>query len=161
MAGGRPLFAAEYRAVGWRTLGSDFQAGERFGSGSAEQPEHHSPSRAIEPLRGLAGRPVFAFCGLGRPDSFMRSLQSLGLNLRRFTPLRDHQVYDRSTLNRLSLDFLASGAEVMVTTVKDAVKIPPDFPWPVKALEMDLVIDQPDEFAGTVLKIIERRTSGA
>lgn len=139
LAEGRQVFAAEYRSGGWRALNSDI----------------------IEPLEALAGRPVFAFCGLGRPDSFLRSLRALGLNLRRFTALRDHQVYDRPTLYQLGLDFTASGAEVMVTTTKDAVKIPADFPWPVRALTMDLVLDRPEEFRAAVLALITRRTSGS
>lgn len=139
LAEGRPVFAAEYRASGWRPAGGG----------------------ALEPPDNLGGRPVFAFCGLGRPDSFLRSLRALGLNLRRFTPLRDHQVYDRPTLNGLLRDFTACGAEIMVTTVKDAVKIPAGFPWPVKALEMDLVLDAPEAFLGEVLRIIGRRGSGS
>ena len=139
LAGGRPVFAAKYRSVGWQPLGN-----------------HH-----IEPLETLAGPPVFAFCGLGRPDSFLRSLRALGLKLRRFTALRDHQVYDRPTLNRLGLDYLASGAEVMVTTAKDAAKLPAGFPLPVKILKMEMSLDRPDEFISAVLRVMERGASGS
>ena len=139
LAEGRPVFAAEYRPLGWRTVGND----------------------NIEPLEALAGRPVFAFCGLGRPDSFFRSLTALNLNLRRFAALRDHQAYDRPTLSQLGLDFAASGADILVTTAKDAVKIPADFPWPVWALKIDLALDRPEEFLAAVLDIIARRIPGS
>ena len=162
LAEGRPVFAAEYRPLGWQALGRGFALKERRPSNPAETPgprhglDEIAPLRGIEPLEALAGRPVFAFCGLGRPDSFFRSLTALGLNLRRFTALRDHQVYDRPTLNQLGLDFTASGAEVLVTTAKDAVKIPAGFPWPVLALKMDLALDRPGEFLDAVLKGISK-----
>ncbi|MDR2945395.1 MAG: tetraacyldisaccharide 4'-kinase, partial [Candidatus Adiutrix sp.] len=129
--------AAEYQPTGWQPLGGG----------------------ALEPLESLAGKPVFAFCGLGRPDSFQRTLAGLGVNLCRFVPLRDHQVYDRPLLNRLGLDFLASRAEFLVTTAKDAVKLPPNFPLPVKILKMELALDRPGELAETVLRTARRGLS--
>lgn len=134
LAGGRPAFAADYRPVGWQRLGL------------AEE----------TPPEALAGRRVVAFCGLGRPDSFERSLRKLGLDIRRFIALRDHQVYDQSVLDGLGLAFLASGADYLVTTAKDAVKLPSNYALPVMVLRMETVLNQPGEFLETVLRIAKR-----
>lgn len=134
MAGGRPAFAADYRPLGWRRLG---------------ETEEISP-------KALTGRRVVAFCGLGRPDSFERSLRDLGLDIRRFIALRDHQVYDQSVLDGLGLALLASGAEYLVTTAKDAVKLPPNYALPVMVLQMETAFNQPGEFLEAVLRIAKR-----
>lgn len=134
MAGGRPAFAADYHPLGWRRLGETSEI----------------------PPEALAGRRVVAFCGLGRPDSFERSLQHLGLDIRRFIALRDHQEYDQSILDGLGLALLASGAEYLVTTAKDAVKLPANYALPVMVLRMETALNQPGEFLETVLRIAKR-----
>ena len=133
LAGSRPVYAAAYEPLGWRTLG---------------RPE-------IDPPEVLTGRRVLAFCGLGRPESFLKSLNQLGLEVRRFIALRDHRPYDRRVLDGLGLEFLESGAELLVTTAKDAVKLPPDFSLPVKYLDMSMKINQPDEFRDAVLRALK------
>jgi tetraacyldisaccharide 4'-kinase len=120
LARGRPVFTAVHHPQGWRRLG---------GAG-------------LEPPEALAGRPVLAFCGLGRPDSFQRILGRLNLDIRRFLALADHQTYDRRLLAGLGLAFAASGADYMVTTAKDAVKLPPDWPWPVLVLQTEMRLDE-------------------
>lgn len=135
LAAGRPLFSADYQPTGWRAPG---------------------PSAPLLPLSRLAGRKVAAFCGLARPEGFERSLVSLGLQLRRFTAFRDHQPYSPEILGELAAGFLDSGADCLVTTAKDAVKIPPDFPWPLFSLEAEMRPDRPEELLQAVLKFFGR-----
>jgi tetraacyldisaccharide 4'-kinase len=140
LAQGRPVFTAVHRPRGWRPLGG----GE------------------LRPPEALAGRPALAFCGLGRPDSFQQTLRQLGLDIRRFLALADHQAYGRRLLAGLERAFTASGAEFMVTTAKDAVKLPPDWPWPVLALQTELRLEEPRAFFQAVLKTLnhDRPTTG-
>ena len=130
LAGDRPVFAAEYHSLGWQQLGRD----------------------SLLPLTALEGSRVMAFCGLGRPDNFKKSLTRAGVDLCRFVALKDHQVYHGSLLERLKLEYQASGAELLVTTAKDAVKLPPDFPLPVMILQIEMRLNQPDEFLEAVLR---------
>jgi tetraacyldisaccharide 4'-kinase len=130
LAQGRPVFNAVHHPRGWRRPGET----------------------ELRPPETLAGRPVLAFCGLGRPDSFQRTLRRLNLDIRRFLALADHQAYGRRLLAGLGLAFTASGADFMVTTAKDAVKLPPDWPWPVLALQTELRLDDPEGFFKAVLK---------
>ena len=129
LAEGRPVFAAAHHPLGWRPLG---------------RPE-------LKPPDDLGGRPVLAFCGLGRPESFQKTLQNLNLNILGFLALSDHQNYDRRLLTRLSQAFSESGADFMVTTAKDAVKLPPAWPWPVLVLKTELRFDRPQAFFKAVL----------
>jgi tetraacyldisaccharide 4'-kinase len=129
LARGRPVFSAVHRPQGWRRPGEN----------------------ELRPPEAPAGRPVLAFCGLGRPDSFQRTLRQLNLDIRRFLALADHQAYGRRLLASLGLAFAASGADFMVTTAKDAVKLPPDWPWPVLVLETELRLDDPQAFFQAVL----------
>lgn len=129
MADGRPLFAADYKPLGWRSL---------------RDPEQ-------KPLELMAGRKVMAFCGLGRPAAFYRSLASLGLDVRRFLSFEDHQVYDRAALSEIGRNLADSGAEVLVTTAKDAVKLPRDFSLPLMYLQIHMELDKPGDFLGAVL----------
>ncbi|HVR74325.1 MAG TPA: tetraacyldisaccharide 4'-kinase [Planctomycetota bacterium] len=80
---------------------------------------------AREPAGALRGKPVLAFCGIGNPESFRRQLLSLGIEIRRLVCFRDHRRYTDADVERLSSDARSAGAELVVMTQKDAVKIAP------------------------------------
>lgn len=65
----------------------------------------------------------FGFCGIARPESFRRSLKQHGLSLAGFLPLDDHQRYTPAILGRLVDKARAAGAQALVTTEKDLVKL--------------------------------------
>lgn len=77
--------------------------------------------RAMQPFaRGIA-----PFCGIGNPDGFRRTLEATGLGELR--PLRvypDHHAYSAADLDGLGAWAEQSGADALVTTQKDLVKIP-------------------------------------
>jgi tetraacyldisaccharide 4'-kinase len=78
----------------------------------------------IVPLESLRERPVAAFCGLGNPEAFRRTLLDLGADLRAFRAFADHHPYNRDDveeLHRWAEDLAADG--VVVTTQKDLVKL--------------------------------------
>jgi tetraacyldisaccharide 4'-kinase len=68
--------------------------------------------------------PVAAFCGLGNPEAFRRSLLDLGARLEDFRVYPDHHAYDRPDVEELNrwAARLPAGAAI-VTTQKDAVKL--------------------------------------
>jgi tetraacyldisaccharide 4'-kinase len=71
----------------------------------------------------IKGKKVFAFCGIANPASFRDTLKAAGLNLLEFMAYRDHYDYslkDIDDLVNLSKKF---GADFIVTTEKDMVKI--------------------------------------
>ena len=73
--------------------------------------------------RGLR---AFAFAGIGRPEKFFASLRALGVELAGARSFSDHAAYDRRLLARLAADARATHAQ-LVTTEKDAVRLPPAF----------------------------------
>jgi tetraacyldisaccharide 4'-kinase len=76
---------------------------------------------AVEALRG---RPVAAFCGIGNPEGFRRTLERLGLEVVAWRTFADHHPYgheDIETLRRWGRQQPSETA--LVTTQKDLVKI--------------------------------------
>ncbi len=71
----------------------------------------------------LAGKRVFAFCGLANPESFFASLEKLGAIAVGRRALADHAAYDAALLAELNSAAVAAGAEALVTTQKDGVKL--------------------------------------
>jgi len=90
-----------------------------LGGGEALRPEALRPDeRSPEDLRGAA---VAAFCGLGAPQRFRRTLTSLGADLRAFHPFPDHHAFSAAELAELARE-AASLSAMLVTTEKDAVR---------------------------------------
>jgi len=82
----------------------------------------------------LAGRRVFAFAGLGRPEGFAASLVEAGAEVAAKMWFPDHHFYSPGELDEIVRGARAVDA-VPITTVKDAVKLPPDAPvWVVEAV---------------------------
>jgi tetraacyldisaccharide 4'-kinase len=71
----------------------------------------------------LKGKKVLAFAGLARPFSFKKTLSSLGVEVLKFEVFPDHHPYSPADLEHLSGEALRSGAEAMITTEKDMVRI--------------------------------------
>lgn len=78
------------------------------------------------PLKTIDGS-VFAFCGIGNPDAFRSTLEQQGLTIGGFHAFADHHHYAEADLLDLARQASESGADCLVTTVKDLVKI--DAAW--------------------------------
>lgn len=75
------------------------------------------------PLDSLSA--VAAFCGIGNPDGFRRTLSDAGVRqVVAFRAFRDHQHYSEADLSGLAKWAREQGAAALVTTQKDLVKIP-------------------------------------
>lgn len=68
------------------------------------------------------GGPYFAFAGLGRPEKFVETLTEAGVPLAGFQTFPDHHRYTQADLAALRARRLP-----LLTTPKDAVKLPADF----------------------------------
>ena len=68
----------------------------------------------------LTGRRVFAFAGLADNEQFFASLRANGLSVVGTRSFRDHHRYTASDIAAIKKD---AGADAIVTTEKDAVKI--------------------------------------
>jgi tetraacyldisaccharide 4'-kinase len=76
-----------------------------------------------EPPDALRDRTALAFCGIGNPEAFRRQVLSLGVKLRGFVGFRDHHGYTEPDIQGLAARAKDLGAEQVIMTQKDAVKI--------------------------------------
>jgi tetraacyldisaccharide 4'-kinase len=90
----------------------------------------HRPLRLVSAggetaaLERLQGRPVVAFCGIGNPDAFRRTLAGLGLEVVAFRDYPDHHAYSPADIEELCAWSARQTREsVVVTTQKDLVKV--------------------------------------
>lgn len=74
-------------------------------------------------LEKLKGKKVLAFCGIGNPPGFIATLEKLGARIvaKKFFP--DHTKYDNNKLEKLHKAAQQCGADWLITTQKDWVKL--------------------------------------
>jgi len=106
----------------------------------------------IETLR--AQRPG-VFCGVGNPKSFFDHLSREGLALTFSRKFGDHHKYTQPEVDSLVNEAKSRGAEVLITTAKDAIKLSA-FRWeiPIYALEIQISIEEENHF----IEIIKEAT---
>jgi tetraacyldisaccharide 4'-kinase len=75
------------------------------------------------PLSDAQGRKVAAFCGIGNPEGFRRTLAGLDIELLGFRAFPDHHPYVASDVSDLAAWLQSLGAELALTTQKDSVKL--------------------------------------
>lgn len=134
-----PLKTGLGRADALVVIGSD-PARQRFGETWPVRPDLPIAFGALDPLEmGIdwRGHKVFAFAGIGRPEKFFATLRGLGADILHSEALSDHQPLTRRLLERLESDAFFKGAQ-LVTTEKDAVRLPEDFRFKVLTLAVRL-----------------------
>jgi tetraacyldisaccharide 4'-kinase len=94
-------------------------------------------------LESLRGRRVLAVSGIASPSAFHRTLLDLGVVLAETLAFPDHYLYDLADLERVEASAREAGAELIVTTQKDAVRMPAGVvSWPILVLQVELEITE-------------------
>jgi tetraacyldisaccharide 4'-kinase len=125
LAPGRPIGRARVRPLALRDLGC------------ADQ----------RPTTELRGKRVFAVSGIANPASFHRTLTDAGASLVGSLSFRDHHAFDAEDRRGMGEAARAHGAEWIVTTEKDAVRLGTELPGglPAMALAIGLEIVEGSE----------------
>jgi len=102
--------------------------------------------------------PVAAFCGLGNPQTFLNTLESLNLEVVFSWSFADHHFYSPMEIQRLRQNAQANGASALVTTEKDRMNLPAGVedivaPLDLAWLEIEYTLDREEEF----LQFLERK----
>jgi len=124
---------------------------ERIRSVNPTAPIFRARLRTCLPER-LPDGPLAAFCGIGRPLAFRRSLDDLGIKPARFRAFRDHHVFREPELRSLS-----EGMSCVLTTEKDLVRIPLELVSKYRIQAVQAVLELDD--AGGFLTYVRRATN--
>ena len=112
------IIEAVYEPAGLRRLDDGLDGGQDDGLDDGPDDGTRLPPE------WLAGRKVLVLCGIANPASFVQTVTDAGGRVTRVLAYRDHHPFTSSDLDRALSLAEASGAECIVTTEKDAVRIP-------------------------------------
>jgi tetraacyldisaccharide 4'-kinase len=99
---------------------------------------------------------VFAFAGIARPERFFSDLTSAGWNVVGTKSFRDHHYFSRSEVERIRAAALKARAAIVLTTDKDAVRVPadaldPESDRPIASVPLVSTVEPSDEFRAWLL----------
>lgn len=108
-------------------------------------------------LEWLRGRRVYAFCGVGNPLAFMRTLDAVGATVVKSRLFPDHHPYSPDDVRRMGAEAQEFMAEAMVTTEKDTARLDPgDFDMPLLALRVEIEVTRHEELLEDRLLAVAR-----
>jgi len=131
---------------------------------SRTRPLRLTETRFREEVRfeDVLGKKAFAFSGIGNPDSFVRGLEDLGLEVVGSLPFADHHRYTLDDWWYIAAAARDSGADLTITTQKDLVNLSTEAPQemrtgapPLHVLDIDLVIDDGSKLIDLIEKGVE------
>jgi len=97
--------------------------------------------------------PVAAFCGIGNPRAFFSQLRGVAMDVRHEAAFRDHHKYSQADIDHLTEQARSKGAQALITTAKDAVKLG-SFRFELPCYVADIEIEISD--ATKLLELVER-----
>lgn len=105
-------------------------------------------NRQVHDLAVLRNRRIFAFCGIGNPAAFRKTLEAAGGEIVGFSSKPDHYRYQPEDLDALRCEAEALRAELLLCTVKDLVKLDrfpmPEIPLRALSISIDFLSGEED-----------------
>ncbi len=100
------------------------------------------------------GMRALAFAGIGRPQKFFDTLNAAGADIVACHAFSDHQKLPLAALHRMEKEAVALGAQ-LVTTEKDAVRLPASYQQKVLTLPVRLVLDDPEPLVTALSRLFD------
>jgi len=121
LAPGVPVFFARHRAAGWHAATP---------GGEGIQPEE-----------------CLAVCAIAQPESFLQAAEQAGITVVGSLVFEDHARYGQAEKDQIAGKIKECGAHCILTTEKDAVKMPPNFlDVPIFTLRTEIEIEDEQGF---------------
>ncbi|MBI4476517.1 MAG: tetraacyldisaccharide 4'-kinase [Acidobacteria bacterium] len=98
--------------------------------------------------RAVGARRALAVAAIARPATFFEAVRRAGIDLAGTLVFRDHQAFTARDIERIERDARRLGAEVVLTTEKDWIRLRPfrPLPFPLSVLPLRFVIEPADAF---------------
>ena len=98
-----------------------------------------------------------AFCGLGNPNNFFEQLRREHFDLVSTETFPDHHFYTPKDIVKIEKKATENGAEMLLTTAKDAVKLKDlDFNLPCFVVENEIVFDDEIGFCKLIIAALKK-----
>ena len=115
-----------------------FEAANEFQRSAGNDPKREN----------LKKQQALAFCGIGNPDNFFESLNRGDFSIAATRAFSDHHAYTQADIEQLEKLAHESGAGILLTTGKDAVKLSDlKFEIPFAVVEIEVRLDDRKAFA--------------
>jgi tetraacyldisaccharide 4'-kinase len=172
LAGGRLVPAGRLRDFPSRLGKADFiivnHAEEELPLSAYQQqlsPFTHAPAATVRtrPVlksgESIAGRRVGVFCALGRPERFIAAIRAMPCDIVAAFAAPDHTAISEDALRNFTEQCLKKGAESLVCSAKDAVKLPQGLPLalPLAVMDAEMEILQGHEAWNAMLARIKEK----
>jgi tetraacyldisaccharide 4'-kinase len=119
----------------------------------------------FRPASEILDKPMMAFCGIGNPRAFFSDLRKWGAKVVTEQSYPDHHFYSPRDVSRILARFKRSGATALVTTEKDALKLPASQGLrdsaEVLVCKIQLEISEAAEFEAVISRLISGGRSAA
>src|SRR5262245_215082 len=119
----------------------------------------HITTNEVYEKREFAGWNASILSGIGNPEAFAEDILQAGINIVGEHFFRDHHVYSQEELDTVEQKSREAGADLIVTTEKDAVRLErlKFGQTPVYAAQLELQSDDDVRLKSLVLRALHRR----
>jgi len=113
---------------------------------------------AQQDVESLRRKKILAFCGIARPLRFLGQLAAEGIRPCTLLKFPDHHLYPPASIKRIRAKLQSEGAEALVTTEKDAVKIAGMEPFrEIPTFYLKISVRTEEGFSSQIISLLQNK----